>query len=246
MHAGQTKKENRIKRSSLWNRLLFRAADSLAKEKLISRPTHTVKLTGQKEWMLTEAGFDAALNLMKIPVDQKDELPIKSVEIQEIVNKIIDSPAPKDYIPIGAKAKTTTHKISLRKRGFRQAVIEAYDCRCAVCGLKLHAPHAYSWEVQAAHIVPRSKQGKDDIWNGVALCRLHHWAFDVGWFTLQNNYSIQISSQTKSLLPNIGKMNNIDFFQQLTTNKKIYLPEKVSLYPHSNSLNWHRQNIFQP
>ncbi len=39
------KKENRIKRSSLWHRLLFRAADSLAKGKLVSRPTQTMLLT---------------------------------------------------------------------------------------------------------------------------------------------------------------------------------------------------------
>lgn len=44
------KKEDRVKKSFLWHRLLFRAADSLAKGELISRPTSTVQVTNRKEW----------------------------------------------------------------------------------------------------------------------------------------------------------------------------------------------------
>src|SRR3989338_3292552 len=36
------RKENRIVKTPLWHRLLFRAADSLAKEKLVSKPTSTI------------------------------------------------------------------------------------------------------------------------------------------------------------------------------------------------------------
>src|SRR4051812_20191246 len=42
------RKENRIVKSLLWHRLLYRAADSLAKEKLVSRPTSTLYLTNKK------------------------------------------------------------------------------------------------------------------------------------------------------------------------------------------------------
>src|SRR5215210_419044 len=65
------RKENRVKNTSLWHRLLFRAADSLAKEKLVSRPTQTLHLTNKREWMLTEKGFDKALAILKIPNLQK-------------------------------------------------------------------------------------------------------------------------------------------------------------------------------
>ena len=61
------RKENRVKKAFLWHRLLFRAADSLAREKLVSRPTQTIHLTNKKEWMLTEKGFDEALKLSNIP-----------------------------------------------------------------------------------------------------------------------------------------------------------------------------------
>jgi len=62
------KKENRVKKSYLWHRLLFRAADSLAKEKLVSRPTQTILLTNEKEWMLTEDGYSRALEILHIPI----------------------------------------------------------------------------------------------------------------------------------------------------------------------------------
>ena len=39
------RKENRLKKALLWHRLLFRAADSLANDGLVSRPTQTFQLT---------------------------------------------------------------------------------------------------------------------------------------------------------------------------------------------------------
>ena len=78
------RKENRVKKSLLWHRLLFRAADSLAKEKLVSRPTSTLQLINKKEWMLTEKGFDEALKILNIPKTQKEFLPIKSFEVQKL------------------------------------------------------------------------------------------------------------------------------------------------------------------
>ena len=65
------KKENRVKKSYLWHRLLFRAADSLAKEKLVSRPTKTILLTNKREWMLTEDGYNRILEILRIPLTQK-------------------------------------------------------------------------------------------------------------------------------------------------------------------------------
>jgi hypothetical protein len=66
------RKENRLKKSLLWHRLLFRAADSLAKANMVSRPTQTLHLTNKREWMLTEIGYDKALRLCHIPLARKD------------------------------------------------------------------------------------------------------------------------------------------------------------------------------
>ena len=82
------KKENRIVRTPLWHRLLYRAGDALAKEKLVTRPTKTLKLTNKREWMLTEQGYDKALEFLNFPLDYKEKLPIKSFEVQKMVKSI--------------------------------------------------------------------------------------------------------------------------------------------------------------
>lgn len=241
------RKQNRVIQSSLWHRLLFRAADALAKEKLVSKPTQTILLTNKREWMLTEAGYDRALKLLNIPLAQKEILPIKSYEVQKIVKKISEQERPKNYNPFENNKKIVkiTQETKLRNRVFRQAVIESYDFKCAVCGMKIYSPNTLQWEVEAAHIVPHSSNGKDDILNGLALCRLHHWAFDVGWFALEDNYKVIASKKINDLPSDFGKMWNYDFIRHLSdANLIISLPENQKIHPHPNALNWHRENIF--
>jgi putative restriction endonuclease len=102
----------------------------------------------------------------------------------------------------------------LRNRAFKQVIKEAYDFKCAVCGMKIYSPNTLLWEAEAAHIVPHSANGKDDILNGLALCRLHHWAFDVGWFTLEDNFKIIVSRKIKDLSADFGKLGNYDFMRE--------------------------------
>jgi putative restriction endonuclease len=241
------KKEDRVKRSNLWHRLLYRAADSLAKDSFISRPSKTIELTDKREWMLTENGFDKALDLLMIPIEYKDFLLTKSYEVQKVVKQLSETPRPRDYDPINKLKKRVkvTKKATLRSRGFRQAIIQAYDFKCAVCGLKIKSPNLSLWEVEAAHIVPNSFKGKDDVINGLALCHLHHWAFDVGWFTLDDDYVPEVSTRYESLPSNYGRIGNSNFIGLLDKRKKpIYLPKNKNIYPHQSSIQWHRQNIF--
>lgn len=243
------RKENRIKKSYLWHRLLFRAADSLAKEKLVSRPSRTFQLTNKREWMLTEDGYDRVLELLHIPLHQKEILPIKSFEVQKIVKEICKQDRLENYNPLEKNKRVVniTQKVKFRNRAFRQAVIEAYNYKCAVCGMKIYSPNTLQWEVEAAHIVPHSSNGKDDILNGLALCRLHHWAFDVGWFTLEDDYKILSSRRIRDLSADFGNMGEYNVMEQLSKeNLIIFLPEKQEIHPHPNALKWHRDNIFVP
>lgn len=241
------RKEDRIVKSPLWHRLLYRAANSLSNKKLVSNPSTTYNLTHKKEWMLTESGYDTVLNLLNIPKEQKEVLPVKSYEVQKVVNKLIEAPRQINYHPIEERKTsiTITKEVSIRKRGFRQAVIEAYHFKCAVCGLKINSPKRTIWEVEAAHIVPHSSKGKDDILNGLSLCHLHHWAFDVGWFSLYDDYTITVSPEAENLRDEFGKLGNFEFIKSLTQSVfKISLPNHENIYPHLNSIKWHRENIF--
>jgi putative restriction endonuclease len=124
-------------------------------------------------------------------------------------------------------------------------VIEVYDFRCSVCGLKINSPDSLCWEVEAAHIVPHGSFGRDDLFNGIALCRFHHWAFDVGWFTLCDDYRILHSSKISGVPVDFGRMGNYELIRQLSNvQNRIRLPSKREVYPHTNSIRWHRQFIF--
>lgn len=242
-------KEQRIKKVYLWHRLLFRAADSLAHKQLVSRPSATLLLTGKREWMLTENGYDEALNIANVSLTSRESLPVVTYEVQEVTNKIINQSPPIDYVPIGEKRlELITKEVKLRSRGFRQAVIKAYDYQCAVCGLRLQSPTSLSWEVEAAHIIPHTYNGKDDIWNGIALCRLHHWAFDVGWFTVEENFQLSISTKLSDLPANNGRLYEQFFLQENNIQGKSFIlaPKNINHYPHQRSIKWHRENVFIP
>lgn len=243
------RKENRTVHSLLWHRLLFRAADSLAKLGWVSRPTATLQVSGKREWMLTEKGFDEVLRLEGRPNANKEILGVKSFEVQKVVKKIIHKPRPTIYDPIESEKRLVQKSSESyhRSRGFRQAVIEAYDCKCSFCGMKLPSPDSLAWEVEAAHIVPNNARGKDDVWNGLALCRTHHWAFDVGWLTLSHRFTVAVSSRLNNLPTAFGQIGSVDLirmFKKKTT--KINLPDEKNLFPHESALHWHRENRFVP
>ena len=63
-------------------------------------------------------------------------------------------------------------QVRLHQRSFRERVLRAYRSRCAVCRLRHHEL------LDAAHIVPDSEAGAPRVPNGLALCKLHHAAYD--------------------------------------------------------------------
>lgn len=241
------RKENRTVHSLLWLRLLFRAADNLAKLGLVSRPTATYKFSGKREWMLTERGFDEALKLEGKQDLNKENLGVHSFEVQKVVKTLISTPRPDNYDPVGRDKRLVTRSSTsyFRSRAFRQAVIEAYDCKCAFCGFKLSSPDSLSWEVQAAHIVPNNFQGKDDVWNGLALCGIHHWAFDVGWLSVTPRFLIDVSSRASFLSKEFAQIDSANLIQMFRNKKtRMLLPVAKDLFPHENAIAWHRSNRF--
>jgi hypothetical protein len=65
-------------------------------------------------------------------------------------------------------------------RFFAAAVRRAYKNRCAFCGAVYGGIEGIVSGIDAAHILAWSKWDLDVVSNGIALCKLHHWAFDAG------------------------------------------------------------------
>ncbi len=123
----------------------------------------------------------------------------------------------------------------VRDQGFRRALVKAYDHRCALCGVRIITPEGHT-VVDAAHIQPWNVGHNDDIRNGLALCKICHWAFDKGMLGISDDYEV-ITSGHINTNPNIP-----GFFLTLSDRKIIPPAEKV-LWPAKEYLQWHRKQI---
>ncbi len=122
-----------------------------------------------------------------------------------------------------------------RDRMFRRRVVDAYDARCAVTGLKLINGGGRA-EVEAAHIRPVEKGGPDIVTNGIALSGTVHWMFDRGLIGLNDDLEIIVSRQANDPEGIRGMINRSGFAQ---------LPLRTLDRPHPAFLAWHRENCFK-
>jgi len=82
---------------------------------------------------------------------------------------------------------TTIARVRLHQRAFRERVIAAYRSQCALCRLR------HQELLDAAHIIPDSDPaGEPSITNGIALCKLHHAAFDSFIIGVAPDYSVHV------------------------------------------------------
>jgi hypothetical protein len=109
---------------------------------------------------------------------------------------------------------------------FRQALMVAYNYRCAVTGCDVRDT------LQAAHIVPVSSQGTHDIQNGLLLRADIHNLFDRGLLTISNSYII-------SLHPSI---RTSPIYKALHGRKLAVIPRAPSHKPSIKYLTTHREN----
>jgi putative restriction endonuclease len=127
--------------------------------------------------------------------------------------------------------ETVLTERKVRDRQFRKRVIEAYDCRCALTGMRLINGGGRA-EVQAAHIMSVEAGGPDRETNGIALSGTVHWMFDRGLISLSDAGDILLSS----------KINDVESVEKLIRpDRRAILPANGNLRPHPRYLAWHRE-----
>ena len=88
----------------------------------------------------------------------------------------------------------TTIARKYRAADFRGRVLSAYQHQCAVCGVQLKL-------VDAAHIIPvASDSSTDETTNGIALCKLHHFAYDRNVISFSTDYTVEVSATEQARL----------------------------------------------
>ena len=109
----------------------------------------------------------------------------------------------------------------LHQRAFRERVLDAYREQCAFCRFR----HAEL--LDAAHIEPDADGGEPVVSNGLALCRLHHAAFDRYFVGVRPDYVVQVRPD---LLEEEDGPTLIHGIQSLH-GARIAVPRRVGLRP---------------
>lgn len=118
---------------------------------------------------------------------------------------------------------------AFRDARFRPAVLHAYSYRCAICQTALKL-------VDAAHIVPVAHpQGTDEVTNGLALCRLHHAAYDAGLVGVRSDYNIIMNPAAVDRLIEAQLDGGLDSFRTALPHS-ITLPATIEVRPEPRKL----------
>ena len=141
---------------------------------------------------------------------------------QEIIN---ETPGPDDEeISLGAGL--------FNSQTFRDFVMQAYGYKCAVTRRVIRYEEFNNLE--AAHIKPRAHNGLYLPCNGIALSRDMHFAFDKGFFTVDDNYLIKVH-------PNVLQT---DSYLNEYNGHELLLPRQDYFKPRIDYLHYHQDNIY--
>lgn len=115
-------------------------------------------------------------------------------EEQELHQFVIDPDVARGLVSQGSQITEQVRRYIIRQTKqrlhqpvFRATVLRAYETRCAVCALR----HAEL--LDAAHIVPDSHEaGIASVRNGLALCKIHHAAYDSSVLGIRPDLVVEI------------------------------------------------------
>lgn len=78
-------------------------------------------------------------------------------------------------------------RVRLHQKSFRSRVLHAYSATCTVCTL------AHPELLDAAHITPDGElDSTTDVANGLALCKMHHAAYDRNVIGIDGDYRVHV------------------------------------------------------
>lgn len=128
------------------------------------------------EWPVYIVGDDPARLTFAVSVDDRRFASLGSAGQREV-----------EETEIRRRYATRLFQQCLHQREFRERVIRAYQYHCAVCRLRRDEL------LEAAHILPDAEpRGVPSVTNGLALCTLHHAAFDRHVIGITPDYIVQV------------------------------------------------------
>jgi putative restriction endonuclease len=170
-------------------------------------------------WPVYIIGDDLSNLTFKVAVDD-----ISAIEIVPNVSRQIE-----DHTYAKRSYLTATVKIRLHQRSFREKVLSAYRSQCAFCRLR------HRELLDAAHIIPDNlPESEPTVNNGLALCKLHHAAFDNFMLGVTPDYVIQVRNDI--LEEEDGPV--LQHGLKGLNNSSLILPTSRTQWPSQDALAW--------
>jgi hypothetical protein len=111
---------------------------------------------------------------------------------------------------------------------FRASVLLAYRVRCTICRL-----HDHPELLDAAHILPDGHpRGEPVVPNGLALCKLHHAAFDANLMGVRPDHVIEVKRRLLGEIDGPMLVHGLQGFDRQT----ITVPRRTELRPNREFL----------
>lgn len=130
----------------------------------------------------------------------------------------------------GREYRARETRARLHQHGFRTRVVTAYGGRCAMCALR-QVPL-----LDAAHIVPDGEPtGLPITRNGLALCKIHHAAYDQAFIGVRPDLVIEVD---RELLDEIDGPILKHGLQQLHRQQLRAVPRRKVDHPDPERLEW--------
>lgn len=186
---------------------------------------HQSKLYQELDEAIQNSAMNGGYGIYESIVDEFETLytNVKSVGeptvvIDESVTKFVE------------KSENDTIANLFNSSNFRDFVMVGYDNLCAVTGTVIK--YESYMNLEAAHIKPKSHGGKFLPNNGIAMSRDIHWAFDKGFFSIDDDYTIIVHPKTTS-----------DYLSSFE-GKKLRLPANGFFIPDIVNMQYHRENVY--
>lgn len=125
--------------------------------------------------------------------------------------------------------QTQDRRVRLHQREFRSRVLFAYEDRCCICAFR------HRGLLDAAHIVDDAdERGHAVVSNGLALCRMHHGAYDQFLLGISPEHRVEVHPEV--LDEQDGPM--LQYGLQKMHGSSIALPRKRDRRPSREGLAW--------
>ncbi len=141
-----------------------------------------------------------------------------------------------DAVGLELRSFETVHR-RRRDPEFRGRILRAYEQACAVCGFDVRLGNQ-TLGLEAAHIQWHQAGGPDVEPNGLALCVLHHKAFDLGAFTVTPERLVVVSELVHG---RHGFQETLLKFH----GRPLRRPLRESYAPATTYLEWHERQVFR-